>query len=101
MGLDISSERSLCCDKAKLMLDEAMLRSYDGRGAKIADHYTMCHEFMEFCRNEQTAGREPYGTWMWLVPPFSSSATALYQEPLRDEAFKPAYRHQKAAWEQA
>lgn len=100
MGLDISSERTLWRDKAMLMLHEAVLHSYDRAGAKIADHHTVCHEFMEFCRNEQAAGREPYGKWMWLVPPFSSSATALYQEPFRDQAFKPAYRYQKAAWEQ-
>jgi nitric-oxide synthase len=99
MGLDISSERSLWRDKAMLMLHEAVLHSYDRAGVKIADHHTVCHEFLEFCRNEQTAGREPYGKWMWLVPPFSSSATALYQEPFRDKAFKPAYRYQKAAWE--
>ncbi|MFM7039770.1 MAG: nitric oxide synthase oxygenase, partial [Planctomycetaceae bacterium] len=44
-------------------------------------------------------GREPAGKWMWLVPPFSSSATVLYQEPFRDVAFKPAYRLQKPVWE--
>ncbi len=98
MGLDISSERTLWRDKAMLMLHEAVLHSYDRAGVKIADHHTVCHEFLEFCRNEQTAGREPYGKWMWLVPPFSSSATALYQEPFRDKAFKPAYRYQKPAW---
>jgi nitric-oxide synthase len=99
MGLDISNERTLWRDKAMLMLHEAVLHSYDRAGVKIADHHTVCHEFLEFCRNEQAAGREPYGKWMWLVPPFSSSATALYQEPFRDKAFKPAYRYQKAAWE--
>lgn len=99
MGLDISNERTLWRDKAMLMLHEAVLHSYDRAGVKIADHHTVCHEFLEFCRNEQTAGREPYGKWMWLVPPFSSSATALYQEPFRDKAFKPAYRYQKVAWD--
>ncbi|MEY3458117.1 MAG: hypothetical protein RL215_1274, partial [Planctomycetota bacterium] len=99
LGLDISSERTLWRDRAMLMLHEAVLHSYDSAGVKMADHHAVCHEFLEFCRNEQSAGREPAGKWMWLVPPFSSSATVLYQEPFRDLAFKPAYRLQKPVWE--
>ncbi len=100
MGLDISNDRTLWRDKAMLMLHEAVLHSYDRAGVKMADHHNVCHEFLEFCRNEQVAGREPYGKWMWLVPPFSSSATPLYQEPFRDVSIKPAYRYQKAVWEE-
>ncbi|MFM7059538.1 MAG: nitric oxide synthase oxygenase [Planctomycetota bacterium] len=99
LGLDISSERTLWRDRTMLMLHEAVLHSFDRAGVKMADHHTVCHEFLEFCRNEQSAGREPAGRWMWLVPPFSSSATVLYQEPFRDLAFKPAYRLQKPVWE--
>ncbi len=99
LGLDISSERTLWRDRTMLMLHEAVLHSFDRAGVKMADHHTVCHEFLEFCRNEQSAGREPAGKWMWLVPPFSSSATVLYQEPFRDLAFKPAYRMQKPVWE--
>jgi nitric-oxide synthase len=99
LGLDISSERTLWRDRTMLMLHEAVLHSFDRAGVKMADHHAVCHEFLEFCRNEQSAGREPAGKWMWLVPPFSSSATVLYQEPFRDQAFKPAYRLQKPVWE--
>jgi nitric oxide synthase oxygenase domain/subunit/ferredoxin-NADP reductase/CRP-like cAMP-binding protein len=98
MGLDISNDRTLWRDKAMLMLHEAVLHSYDRAGVKMADHHNVCHEFLEFCRNEQADGREPFGKWMWLVPPFSSSATPLYQEPFRDIAIKPAYRYQKPVW---
>ena len=99
MGLDISSERTLWRDRSMLMLHEAVLHSFDRAGVKIADHHSVCHEFLEFCRNEQAVGREPNGKWMWLVPPFSSAATVLYQEPFRDRAFKPAYCMQKPVWE--
>ncbi len=98
MGLDLSSERTLWRDRAMLMLHEAVLHSFDSAGVRISDHHSVCHEFLEFCRNEQSAGREPVGKWMWLVPPFSSSATVLYQEPFRDRAFKPAYCPQKPVW---
>jgi nitric-oxide synthase len=100
MGLDISSDRTLWRDKALLLLVDAVLRSFDKAGVRIADHHAVGHEFLEFCRNEQSAGREPYGRWMWLVPPVSASTSVLYREPFEDVSIKPAYRYQKPAWEQ-
>lgn len=98
MGLEISNDRSLWRDKAMVLINEAVLHSYDRDGVKMSDHHTIGHEFLEFCRNEQKAGREPYGKWMWLVPPGASSASVLYQEPFRDVAVKPAFRSQKPIW---
>ena len=99
MGLDISSDRTLWRDKALLALVEAVLHSFDKAGVRIADHHAVGHEFLEFCRNEQAAGREPAGRWMWLVPPVSASTSVLYREPFKDVSLKPAYRHQPPAWE--
>ncbi|MFM9058758.1 MAG: nitric oxide synthase oxygenase [Planctomycetaceae bacterium] len=101
MGLDIGNDRTLWRDKAQLMLVEAVLHSFDRAGVKIADHHAVGHEFLEFCRNEQAAGREPYGRWMWLVPPVASSTSVLYREPFRDVSLKPAYRYQRPIWEDA
>ena len=98
MGFDITNDRNLWRDKALLLLNEAVLHSFDRDAVKISDHHTIGHEFLEFCRNEQKAGREPYGKWMWLVPPVSSSTSVLYQEPFRDVAIKPAFRYQKSVW---
>jgi nitric-oxide synthase len=98
MGLDISNDRSLWRDKAMVLINEAVLHSFDRDGVKISDHHAIGHEFLEFCRNEQKAQREPYGKWMWLVPPSASSASVLYQEPFRDVGVKPAFRYQKPVW---
>ena len=98
MGLDIASDRTLWRDKALVMLNEAVLWSFDRAGVKIADHHAVGHEFLEFCRNEQADGREPHGRWMWLVPPVSASTSVLYREPFKDVSLKPAYRHQKPVW---
>lgn len=98
MGLEISNDRSLWRDKAMVLINEAVLHSFDRDGVKLSDHHAIGHEFLEFCRNEQKSGREPYGKWMWLVPPGASSASVLYQEPFRDVAIKPAFRYQKPAW---
>lgn len=98
MGLDISNDRSLWRDKAMVLINEAVLHSFDRDGVKMSDHHSIGHEFLEFCRNEQKAHREPYGKWMWLVPPGASSASVLYQEPFRDVGIKPAFRYQKPVW---
>lgn len=100
IGLDTSSDRTLWRDKAMIMLNEAVLLSYDRAGVKMADHHEAGHEFLDFCRAEQSLGREPYGKWMWLVPPISGSGTPLYQEPFRDISIKPAYRYQEPAWKE-
>jgi nitric-oxide synthase len=98
MGLDLSSDRTLWRDKAMILLNEAVLLSYDRAGVKMADHHEAAHEFLDFCRAEQRLGREPYGKWMWLVPPISGSATPLFQEPFRNVSIKPSYRYQRPAW---
>lgn len=99
MGLDITNDRTLWRDRAQLMLVEAVLHSYDRAGIRMADHHAVGHEFLEFCRQEQGAGREPHGKWMWLVPPVASSTSVLYQEPFRDRAVRPAYRYQRPIWQ--
>jgi len=101
MGLDITNDRTLWRDRAQLMLVEAVLHSYDRAGVRLADHHAVGHEFLEFCRQEQGAGREPHGKWMWLVPPVASSTSVLYQEPFRDKAVRPAYRYQRPVWQEA
>ncbi len=98
MGIDFSDDRSLWRDKALIMINEALIQSFDRARVKLSDHHTIGHEFLEFCRSEQRAGREPYGNWTWLVPPVSASTSVLYQEPFENRAFKPAYVPQSPAW---
>jgi len=98
MGIDFSDERSLWKDKALIMINEALIQSFDRARVKLSDHHTIGHEFLEFCRAEQRAGREPYGNWSWLVPPVSSSTSVLYQEPFENSAVKPAYVYQEPVW---
>lgn len=98
MGLDFSDDRSLWRDKALIMINEALIQSFDRARVKLSDHHTIGHEFLEFCRSEQRAGREPYGNWTWLVPPVSASTSVLYQEPFENRAIKPAYIPQPPVW---
>ena len=85
-------------DQAQLLLAEAVLHSFDEAGVKISDHHTIGHEFLEFCRAEQSQGREPQAEWSWVVPPMGGSLNPLYQEPFDNRAFKPAYVPQPPIW---
>ena len=98
MGLDQRSERDLWRDKALIMLNEAVIGSFDKAGVRLADHHSATRDFVEFCRVEQRAGREVFGEWMWLVPPVSASLSPLYQQPFANISVKPAYAYQRAVW---
>ena len=99
LGLDLTDERALWRDHAQLLLAEAVLYSFDQAGVKISDHHTIGHEFLEFCRAEQSQGREPQAEWSWVVPPMAGSLNVLYQEPFSNKAFKPAFVMQPPAWD--
>lgn len=98
LGFDLHEERSLWRDHAQLVLAEAVLHSFDQAGVKISDHHSIGHEFLEFCRSEQSNGRDPQAEWSWVVPPMAGSLNALYQEPFESRSFKPAFVMQEPAW---
>ncbi|MGB1156443.1 MAG: nitric oxide synthase oxygenase [Alphaproteobacteria bacterium] len=98
MDLEVGDERSLWRDKALIRLNEAVLGSFDREGVRMTDHHTASMDFIEFCKLEQRDGREPFGEWMWLVPPVSSSLSPLYQQPIRNLVVKPAYVPQPRVW---
>jgi len=99
LGLDLADERSLWRDQAQLLLAEAVLYSFDQAGVKISDHHSIGQEFLDFCRAEQSQGREPQAEWSWVVPPMAGSLNVLYQEPFSNQAFKPAFVVQPPAWQ--
>ena len=101
MGLDRRNDRGLWRDKALIMLNEAVIGSFDEAGVRLADHHNATRDFVEFCRAEQRAGREVFGEWMWLVPPVSASLSPLYQQPFANISVKPAYAYQRAVWKPA
>lgn len=100
LGLNLRDDRSLWRDHAQLVLAEAVLHSFDRAHVRISDHHGIGHEFLEFCRSEQSLGRDPQAEWSWVVPPMSGSLNVLYQEPFENRAFKPAYVPQPPIWQQ-
>lgn len=82
LGLDTRQTRNLWRDHALLVLNEAVLHSFEADGVRLVDHHQATAEFEQFCRLE----KEPVSAdWAWMVPPVSGSATPVFHRsyPLR------------------
>lgn len=91
LGLDTSGNRSLWKDQALVVLNQAVLHSYDDAGVRIIDHHTVTDQFAQFERNERDAGREVTGEWSWLVPPMSPATTQVFHTTYDDEVRTPNF----------
>lgn len=99
LGLDTSTESSLWKDHALLILNEAVLWSFNSDGVRIVDHHTASKEFSSFCENEKKKSREPNADWSWIVPPMSSSSTSVFHKYYEMNLELPNYLLQKEPWE--
>ncbi len=99
LGLDTRRSSSLSLDHALVVLNEAVLWSFNADGVAMVDHHRASREFMQFCDNEASAGREVSADWMWIVPPMSGSTTPVFHRhyPLKPEL--PNFLHQTPPWE--
>ena len=98
LDLDMTTPRSLWKDHALLVLNEAVLSSFDKEGVRIADHHGVSDEFLKFCKQEAKAGREATAEWSWIVPPISGSATSVFHRNYKQEAVYPNFLLQVPAW---
>ncbi|GIJ50734.1 nitric oxide synthase oxygenase [Virgisporangium aliadipatigenens] len=91
MGLDTSSDRTLWKDRALVELNRAVLWSFDRAGARISDHHTESHRFLEHVRKEERAGRPTPADWTWIVPPMSSAATPVFHRYYTELDLRPNF----------
>ncbi len=98
MGLDTSKAYTLWKDKALVELNVAVLHSYKEAGVSIVDHHTAAQQFKIFEQNEQQAGREVTGDWVWLIPPVSPATTHIFHKPYKRKWKSPNYYYQENAY---
>lgn len=92
LGLDTSSERTLHRDTAMVVLNRAVLHSFDEAGVTVADHHTEPRRFLIHLQREELAGRPRIGHWPWIVPP--TCPTDVFGHYYDDVTLKPGYfRH--------
>ena len=101
LGLDTSTSRSLWRDHALLVLNEAVLQSFERDGVRLVDHHQATAEFENFCSAEQRRGREVSADWSWIVPPLAGSSTPVFHRSYSMQAELPALLLQVPPWETA
>ncbi|MEM1369896.1 MAG: nitric oxide synthase oxygenase, partial [Cyanobacteria bacterium P01_H01_bin.15] len=86
-------------DHALIVINEAVLWSYENDGVRITDHHAAADSFVRFYEREENAGRSVSAEWSWIVPPISGAATAVYHRDFRMEPEFPNFLHQVPAWQ--
>jgi nitric-oxide synthase len=78
LGLDTRRNLSLWKDHALLVLNQAVIQSFEQDGVRLVDHHQASREFIQFCDNEEREGRTAQADWSWIVPPISGAATPVF-----------------------
>ncbi|CAG4908085.1 unnamed protein product [Colias eurytheme] len=98
MGLDTSSYVSLWKDKALVEVNIAVLHSFHRDNASIVDHHSASEQFIKHLDNENRSRGGCPSDWIWIVPPMSSSLTAVFHQEMALYYVRPSYDYQEPAW---
>lgn len=94
MKLDTRSPMTLWKDRALIECNVAVLHSFQKYNVTIVDHHTASESFMKHLENEQRLRNGCPGDWVWIVPPLSGSATAVFHQEMALYFLKPCYDYQ-------
>jgi nitric-oxide synthase len=100
LNLDTRQVKTLWKDKAMLVLQEAVLHSFQAKGVTLVDHHTASEQFLEFCKQEAAKGRMVQADWAWIVPPASGSTLGVFHQEWDNQILSPNFHYQPAAWKQ-
>jgi nitric-oxide synthase len=100
LNLDTRQVKTLWKDKAMLVLQEAVLHSFQAKGVTLVDHHTASEQFLEFCKQEAAKGRTVQADWAWIVPPASGSTLGVFHQEWDNQILSPNFHYQPAAWKQ-
>lgn len=85
-------------DRALLVLNEAVLHSFERDGVRMVDHHQASREFLAHCEREQAQGHPVQAEWSWIVPPLSASATGVFHRLFPLQPRLPNLLPQVEAW---
>ena len=97
LGLD-SKRSPLWKDRSLVVINEAVLYSFEREGIRMVDHHSASREFLKFCSREEQAGREVQAEWSWIVPPVSGSTTGVFHQTYQLQARLPNFLLQQEPW---
>lgn len=61
------------------------------KNVTIVDHHTASESFMKHYENEMRLRNGCPADWLWIVPPVSGSATAVFHQEMALYHLKPSY----------
>ncbi|MFZ9187878.1 MAG: nitric oxide synthase oxygenase [Algoriphagus sp.] len=100
LNLDTRHLKTLWKDKAMLVLQEAVLHSFQVQGVTLVDHHTASEQFLDFCKQEESKGRKVQADWAWIVPPAAGSTLGVFHQDWENQMLSPNFYYQPAAWQQ-
>lgn len=99
MGLDTKHPRTLWKDKTLLVLQEAVLHSFQEKGVTLVDHHSASEQFLDFCKVEESKGRTVQAEWSWIVPPTAGSTMGVFHRDWGNEILSPNFFYQEHYWQ--
>lgn len=99
MKLDTRYLKTLWKDKAMLVLQEAVLHSFQQQGVTLVDHHTASEQFLEFCKQEENKGRTVQADWAWVVPPATASSLGVFHQEWDNKILSPNFHYQDMPWQ--
>jgi nitric-oxide synthase len=91
LGCNTQTTRTLWLDQALVVLNQAIMYSFQKYGVTIVDHHRAATQFVAFLRDEQKCGREVSCDWGWVVPPLSASLSPLFYLELVNKPLTPNF----------
>ena len=98
LNLDTRQLKTLWKDKAMLVLQEAVLHSFQAKGVTLVDHHTASEQFLEFCKQEENKGRTVQADWAWIVPPAAGSSLGVFHREWDNQILSPNFHYQTMPW---
>jgi sulfite reductase alpha subunit-like flavoprotein/ankyrin repeat protein len=93
-------------DRAALVINEAVLYSFQSCGLGIVEHQTLLHQFWDWYNLELKSRGYCPGNWKWIIPPFGASLSPCYLQlnKMTEYTLRPIYKpglgynHYLARW---
>ena len=98
LGLNINQNRNLWKDHALLVLNEAVLYSFEKAGVQIVDHHSASEQFMKFVKLEHKNDREVTADWSWIVPPMASASLEVFHHQWNNQVKSPNFYYRSPYW---
>ncbi|KAK9824802.1 hypothetical protein WJX74_009932 [Apatococcus lobatus] len=92
LGMSISDNRNLWRDAALVVLNQAVLFSFQSCSVAMVDHHTLMQQFWIWHAEElKTRGYSP-GNWKWIIPPVAAHTSKCYLglNKMTEYTLKPA-----------